>query len=45
MSTRVGTYANVVERTALMLPELTSADSAAIWRLTAQRVYDIVDAS
>jgi L-fuconolactonase len=43
MSTRAGTYADVVERTALILPALTSEESAAIWRETAERIYGIAD--
>ncbi len=43
MSTRVGPYTEVVERTALLLPELTPEQSAAIWHGTAERVYGIAD--
>ena len=43
MSTRVGSYAEVVERTALLLADLTSEESAAVWSGTAERVYGIAD--
>jgi L-fuconolactonase len=39
MSTRVGSYAEVVERTMLLLPELTREESAAVWCGTADRIY------
>ncbi|WP_457101284.1 amidohydrolase family protein [Microbacterium sp. P5_E9] len=39
MSTRVGSYAEIIDRTAGALPVLTSSESAAIWRRTAQRIY------
>lgn len=42
MSTRVGAYGDIVERTALALPELATAESAAIWRRTAERIYGTV---
>jgi L-fucono-1,5-lactonase len=42
MSTRVGAYAEVVERTARLLPELTLEESAAIWRRTTERLYTTV---
>jgi L-fuconolactonase len=40
MSTRVGSYSDVVERTALALPDLTEVEAAAVWRHTAERLYD-----
>jgi hypothetical protein len=43
MSTRVGSYAEVVERTMLLLPELTQEESAAIWWGTADRIYGPTD--
>jgi len=41
MSPLVGGYAEVVERTALALPELTAKESLGIWRRTAERVYRV----
>jgi L-fuconolactonase len=43
MSTRVGTYADIVEGTTQLLPPLTREESAAIWSGTAERVYGIAD--
>lgn len=43
MSTRVGSYAEVVARTTLLLPELTRENSAAIWWTTAEGVYGVAD--
>jgi L-fuconolactonase len=43
MSTRAGSYAEVVERTAALLPELTPDEAARIWRSSAERVYGIGD--
>ena len=40
MSTRVGSYSDVVERTALAIPDLTEVEAAAVWRHTAERLYD-----
>lgn len=39
MSTRVGPYAEVVERTALSFPELSRDEATAIWRRNAEDVY------
>ena len=39
MSTRVGGYSEVFERTALTLPDLTTAQSAAFWGHTAEHLY------
>jgi L-fuconolactonase len=40
MSTRVGTYSEVVERTSRILPELTAGESEAIWGSTATHLYE-----
>jgi len=39
MSTRVGSYAEIVERTAHALPNLAPAEATAIWATTAERLY------
>lgn len=41
MSTRVGTYEHVIERTRLQLGGLTPDESAAIWARTAGRIYGV----
>jgi L-fuconolactonase len=40
MSTLVADYAEVIDRTAGILPALTTDESSAVWRRTAERVYD-----
>lgn len=39
MSTRAGTYSEILERTSRLLPELSSAESDAIWGRTATHLY------